>query len=404
MTPEEKIEKGLGELTSLINKNNEEVKAHGKAHEETKEAIKKVEEKLLKSEKDAEEKQKQLDAMDIKLKEAIARGTKNEVKSTFESLIGEHINSEAFKEFKANKRKGISFDLNIKAGDMTSANTYTGAVVEPDRVRTDIIFNPFRPVRMRQLIPLGNTGSNSITYVQESAYDDGTSTVSEGATKPQSDFDVEVATANVRKIAAYMRLTEEMLEDTVGLQSYLTARLMGKVLDKEDQQILFGTGTGSQITGLTVNAAAYSDILADAKVNRYDVLAAALNQLTEGNFVGSGIVLHSRDRLKLLLTKDDDGMYVYPMQVRTGGNITVDGTSVFVNNALTQGKFLVADFSRCQLFDRTSMNVRFYEQDQDNAIKNLITVVAEERIALTQYNPTAFVYGDFATALAEGTL
>ena len=42
-------------------------------------------------------------------------------------------------------------------------------------------------------------------------------------------------------------------------------------------------------------------------------------------------------------------------------------------------------------------------QDEDNAQKNLITVVIEERLTLVIYRPNAFVYGDFASALANGS-
>lgn len=408
MTPEEKIEKGFTDLFSLMAKNNEEVKTIGKAHEETKAALEVVETKLAEAEIAAEEKQKQIDKIEIDFKNKLAESQKKEGVKIFADYVSDMTKSDDFKKFQEKQIKSVAFEVPhaikaTKAGDMTSSNTYTGAVVEPERVRTDIIYNPFRPVRVRQLIPVGSTGSSSVTFVNESAFDNGTDMVAEGASKPQSDFDLAVQTATVRKIAAYMRITEEMLEDTPGLQSYITERLLGYLLDKEDQQLLFGTGTGQQLTGLTVGATAYSDILADAKVNRYDVLSAAINQLTESNFLATGMILHSRDRMKLLLTKDDNGLFVYPMQVRTGGSITVDGTPVYVNNALTQGKFLVADFARCQLFDRTAMNIRFYEQDQDNAIKNLITVVAEERLALATFNAGAFIYGDFATALAQGT-
>lgn len=402
MTPEEKIEKGFTEIQDLMKKNNEEVKNVGKSHEETKQALAAVEEKLKKAEETEIKRQEQLDALELELKNKI-KSNEPLKKADFSGLLEEHLKSETFQNFKKKETRSASFDLNIKAGDMTTSNTYTGAVVEPERVRTDVLYDPYRIVRLRQLIPVGTTGSSSITYVNQSAFDDGTNVVAEGNAKPQSDFDIAVQTATVRKIAAYMRVTEEMLDDTPGLQSFITSNLMGRLLNKEDQQILFGTGSSNQITGLTVNAAAYSDTLADADVNRYDVLAAAANQVAESNFAASFILLHTRDRLSLLLEKDDQGMFIYPMQVRTGGGITVDGIPVVTNNALTQGKFLVADFTKCQLFDRSSMNVRFYEQDQDNAIKNLITVVAEERIALAQYFNNAFVYGDFATALAQGT-
>jgi len=56
-----------------------------------------------------------------------------------------------------------------------------------------------------------------------------------------------------------------------------------------------------------------------------------------------------------------------------------------------------------QVFDRKAASVNFYDQDENNAQLNLITVVIEERLTLVIYRPNAFVYGDFASALAKGS-
>ena len=82
----------------------------------------------------------------------------------------------------------------------------------------------------------------------------------------------------------------------------------------------------------------------------------------------------------------------------------VDGVQIIETTAIGVGEFLVGDFQRgAQLFDRKTASINFYDQDEDNAQKNLITVVIEERLALAVYRPNAFVYGDFTSALAEGS-
>jgi hypothetical protein len=45
------------------------------------------------------------------------------------------------------------------------------------------------------------------------------------------------------------------------------------------------------------------------------------------------------------------------------------------------------------------MQVRFYEQDQDNVVKDLVTVQISGRLALPTYLPNAGAFGNFTTAI-----
>jgi hypothetical protein len=79
-----------------------------------------------------------------------------------------------------------------------------------------------------------------------------------------------------------------------------------------------------------------------------------------------------------------------------GGNGLVpqlSGLRVLIQNQIAAGTFLVGDPRTTAIFDRAGTTVRVFEQDQDNAIKNLITVVIEKRLALVNYRPSAWVKG-----------
>jgi HK97 family phage major capsid protein len=63
--------------------------------------------------------------------------------------------------------------------------------------------------------------------------------------------------------------------------------------------------------------------------------------------------------------------------------------------AMTEDKFLVGAFDMAaQIFDRQDATVEVSTEDQDNFIKNKVTIRAEERLALAIYRPAALVYGD----------
>jgi len=189
------------------------------------------------------------------------------------------------------------------------------------------------------------------------------------------------------------------------LTSYLSARLPKKIRVKEDDALLYGVDTPFTFTGITESASAYSDALADSNVNQYDVLISAVAQVRDGEYMANAIMVHPDDYYNLLLIKDAYGAYQMPDQFRFGSEVPrIAGVPLIANTAVSTGDFLVGDFALgAQLFDRQQSSIRFFEQDQDNAIRGVITVVANERIALPIYRPTAFVYGDFASALANGS-
>jgi HK97 family phage major capsid protein len=350
--------------------------------------------------------QKQLDAISAKTNR-IAGAERGK---TFGEIFTEKLNNDAaFKAYRSRSAKSAQIDFNgvsmfSKAGDMNTGNSLTGDVIAPDRI-PGIIFDPDRAQHVRDFIPTASTSSNVVYYVRESAFEDNTATVGESSTKPQSDFDLTQEEAPVRKIATYVRMSEEMLNDVAGMTGYLTARLPKKLRLIEDNQILYGNGLGQNLEGITEVASAYVDSLADANVNRFDVLVKAIAQVRADEYFANAIMVNPADWYNLLLIKSAEGDYLMPESARFGGQAPrVAGVPIIANTAVTSGDFLVGDFAQgVQLFDRLQSNIRFFDQDQDNAIKNLVTVVAEERLALATYRPTAFVYGTFASALAKGS-
>jgi|SRR6056297_1235161 len=106
---------------------------------------------------------------------------------------------------------------------------------------------------------------------------------------------------------------------------------------------------------------------------------------------------------EMIRRKEADGQYIFPFDVVTGNSLPrVAGVPIIPTTALSDDDFLVADFpSLTTLFDREGVTVRFYEQDQDNAIKDLVTVQIMGRMALPTYLPNAGRYGDFAAAITN---
>lgn len=341
--------------------------------------------------------QGQLDELDVKLKKAKS----NQVVSR-KGLILDAVNEKAADLLNLSRDGQGKVSLSVKAGDMTSSNTYTNDVVNTQNI--GVYYNPDRSVHIRDFMTVIPTTAGSIRYMQETAFDDGTAAKTEGSAAAQSDFDITEQSANVKSIATYMTMSKEMLEDTTFLSGYINARLFSKLMKAEDEQILHGSGSGANISGLSVNASAYSDLLADGKINRFDVLLNALTNAYNNEYTPNAIFLNPTDWLLLVTEKDDNGMYVYPQQVLSGGMVTVNGVPVIASTAVTSDEFFVGDFRNgATLAVRQDVNVSFSSEHSTNFIDGNVTVMAEERLALPIHNTSAFVYGDMSNALALGS-
>jgi HK97 family phage major capsid protein len=256
---------------------------------------------------------------------------------------------------------------------------------------------------VRQFLPQGTTDSNAIAYVKETDYTDGTNVTREIYTKPESELTLTRETANVVKIATHFRVSEEMLNDISYLASHISLRGVEKYRNKEDQQLLYGTGLNGQIEGLTVSSSPYALGYVDPFAQEIDILRTSFKQLRNGNYNPTGAMVSINRYFDMLGRKDADGRYILPDGVvLDNGILRLLGVPIIPTNALATNDFLVADFPMMTtLFDREGVNVRFYDQDQDNAVRNLVTVVIEGRVALPTYLPGAGRYGNFATAISN---
>tara|TARA_R110000744_G_scaffold94462_3_gene182393 strand:- start:4567 stop:5760 length:1194 start_codon:yes stop_codon:yes gene_type:complete len=302
------------------------------------------------------------------------------------------------------KGNSRSASFQIKA-DMTTGADFTGEVIPADRV-PGYFFDPTRPVHVRSLISGGSTVSDVIRYVTESGYANNAAPAAEGATLAQSDFDMTASTALVQKIGTYFRISEEMLADTPQLTSYLSARAPEKLLEIEDTQLLSGNGSAPNLSGI-IGASADFDVSSGGafyqaveSANEFDVIVAALNQLSLANYSADCILLNPTDFHKILLLKDTTNNYIKD-QVYAGLQPTFMGVKVILNTAMTAGSFLIGNFAAgSQMWIRENLNVEFFREDGTNVRDGFVTVRVSERVALANYLPNAYVNGAFSTAKA----
>ena len=312
--------------------------------------------------------------------------------------------SESFNAMKSGNSNNASFD--VKA-DVLISSDFSGATSERDATGVERVAgikrDPSNVTNMLNIIPVASTTSNVIRYVKESAYTDNAANVAEGSAPSDSEFQLTAADAIVQKTSAVMTISQEMLDDTPGLQSYLSQRLPAKILTVVDDQLLNGSGSSPNQLGLmnggtTFAAGSFANAIESAQ--ELDCLIVSANQLALSNYAANGIILNPSDFHKIYLLKDSTNEYLRGNSIVTSDGFTrINGIPVYLNNKMAAGSFVVGDFSQgSQVFQRENLTVDFGYENNDNFDKYLVSVRGIIRLAHAIYLPKAFVKGSFSTA------
>lgn len=311
--------------------------------------------------------------------------------------VGAQMSSDASFLDLVQKGRGTAI-MKLKAvTNVTSATTGTGAAgaaIAPDRL-PGILSPALRTLTIRDLLMPGRTSSNLIQYVQETGYQNMAAAVAEGALKPQSDLAFTLKDSPVRTLAHWLRASKQILADVPMLESYIDTRLTYGLKYVEEAEILNGDGTGEHLLGLIPQATAYNTALTKAGDTPIDTIRRAILQVRIAEYAASGIVLNPIDWANIELQKDSQGRYIW-VNVTVGGIAQLWRLPVLDTNAIPVGHFLVGAFNMAaQVFDREDANVQVSTEDQDNFVKNMVTIRAEERLGMIVFRPEAIIYGAF---------
>lgn len=316
--------------------------------------------------------------------------------------IGQHVvDSDAVKTLLEQKNGQARITIELK--DIMTGSATLGTGVSPSSSlvvadRQPIIQPPMRQLVVRDLITPGSTTSNAIEYPVETdnPATTGASVVSEGALKPQSNITFDLRSTPVRTVAHWMKASRQIMDDVAQLQSYIDGRLRYGLGYVEETELLYGDGTGQHLFGIIPQATAYAAAFAPANLQNIDTLRLAALQATLALYPATGFVLHPTDWAKIELIKDSQARYIVgdpqnQIAARLWSLPVVQTPAMQVAHFLT-GAFRLG----AQIFDRLSIEVLISTEDQDNFVRNMITIRAEERLALAVYRPAAFIYGALA--------
>jgi HK97 family phage major capsid protein len=363
-----------------------EAKSSGELARKTKEA---ADEALVKMNTLGE----QLAELGQKVARAAENGEQDRVKTVGEQFV----ESEAFQKLQKSPRQRGNATIEVKA-TLTSLTTDAAGSVG-DAIRATrlpgILPLPQRRMTVRDLLTPGQMDGNSLEYVKETGFTNNAGMVAEGAAKPSSDIKLDVVSTSAKVIAHWMKASRQVLDDIPQLRSIIDNRLLYGLAYKEETQLLNGDGTGQNLLGIVPQATAYAAPITLTSPTSIDVMRLAMLQAALAEYPATGHVMNPIDWAWIETLKDGEGRYIIG---NPQGTIqpTLWGLPVVTTQAMTVDKFLTGAFRLgAQVFDRWQARVEVATENEDDFIKNLVTVLAEERLALAVYRPEAFIYGDF---------
>jgi hypothetical protein len=249
---------------------------------------------------------------------------------------------------------------------------------------------------LRDLIPTMTTTLAAIPYVQElnpTLYESA-STVAEGGLKPNATLSFVGAKADPTVIAATLVISKQLFEDAQAVVQYINTRLPYLVKFKEDNELLNGTGTWPDITGILqtagVQTQAYNPYSGGSGSNNAQTLGAAFAEIENHDGTPTAVVLNPFNAWSMFVSRAAGGSGTFDAGTPFSAlPLTVWGVPTYRTRAMPLNSALVGDFQLgAMIADREEVNIATYRERY--AELNQILLVCEERIGLMVFRPDLF--------------
>ena len=350
--------------------------------------------------------QTKLDDLADKLIELETKGSSkmNDLNTQIKSFLKE--NQEKIKELKASGQGMIEFKA---VADITTAN---GVNTNPPNI-TGTQQAPLSNVNLRDfdVTPLTtnvNTSLAAYPYTETVPKDGDYTFVAQGTLKPQIDFTWETNYAKPVKVAAWIKLTDESVQDVAGLESVANDLLRKKHAIKKSKGILYGDGISPNPKGATVYGRTFvaGDMATSvANPNFMDVVNACITDIAtthnyedETPYMANLVMINPVDfYLQLVSAKDDNGLPLYP-QASLFNQVNIGGVTIKPEESIPAGKIFVADMAKYNTTNYMPYTVKIGWVN-DDFIKNQFVILAESRFHafVRKLDEQAFIYDNIST-------
>ena len=380
---EAKILEKFNEVSAAMEKANGEFAEVGKVSTETKAAVDKLAEDY--------------NALYDRVQEMEQKGIKLQEETKGFDIGADFIKCDQVKDMIEGRTRSARMEVKTAIINATGQNQ---PLVPADRLQ-GINTTPNRFLTVRDILPVSATNSNLIEFVRESTFTNnagpqigGSPEAYENVTKPESALTFTLVNEPVVTLAHFIPASKQVLSDSASLQSFVSGRLMYGLKLKEETQLLSGTGSNHQLNGLITQATAYT-LQSPNLTNEIDIIRDMIKQAHVAEYRPDYIVMNPSDWYDIDVRKvgasDDRYVVGNPREMSVP---RLWGLPIVVTNSVSAGTTLVGSFAMgAEIKDREQAAVEMSLEDSTNFQKNMVTIRAEERLALCVYRTEAFITG-----------
>jgi HK97 family phage major capsid protein len=257
------------------------------------------------------------------------------------------------------------------------ATTFDRTVVEGART----------PLVIRDLFGAESISGSTLVYLVEGALEGAPAVTAEGNEKPQIHFaDPTPKTVSLKKIACHIKESDEYINDYAFLESAINGRLLYELgLVEQNTLVTDLTGTSGIQTGSLAAGATATDIAEG-------ILQGAMDVQAQTGFNADAIVLHPSMWFALRTAKASGTGEYFGGGFFGAQNIpNLWGIPVCVSVAVGAKQIIVGAFKTCaSVVQNGGVSVESTNTNEDDFVKNLMTIRAEERLALAVRRPLGF--------------
>ena len=284
--------------------------------------------------------------------------------------------------------KEVELELGVSLKTLMDTSSWV-----PETLRTGkVVDKAARPIQVTDLIPAGQTGQSSVVYMEETTLTENAAEIAEAGTYGENAYAFTERSETVRKIAAWLPVTDEQLEDVPQVRGYINQRLPMSLRRRLDGQIINGSGIAPYLTGILNKSGIQT--FSRASVSGYkpvDALYRAMRLVrVTGRALPNGIVINPEDFETIRLMKTNDGAYVWGHPSEAGPE-RIWGLPIAQSDIIAAGHSIVGDFSYSELAERRGIVVKMTDSHGEYFINGKQAIRADMRAAFIIYRAAAFV-------------